>query len=627
MLVSAADISKSFGEKEIFSNVNFNIDDGKKIGLIGENGAGKTTLLKLILGLDSFDSGTLDIKKGISVGYLAQNTILESELTIYEELQQVFKKELKLLEDVKNMASDLSNPETMREYSRKQQYLESLDAYNVDVKIKTMLNKMGFEDKSFDTKVSTLSGGEKTRLSLTRLLLYSPDLLILDEPTNHLDFKTLMWLEDYLKEYKGAILIVSHDRYFLDKVVSQIFELEDKRLKCYKGNYSKYLILKEEEYQRQLKEYNAQQEEIAKLEEYISKNLVRASTSKSAKSRQKILDKMEIIEKPKRKEKRAKLSFHYDLHSFNDVLSVKDTTIEVGGNTLCEKIFLEVKRGEKIGIIGENGIGKSTFLKMLVDKVPCVKGEIEWGRNVFLSYFDQEGKNLNPENTVMEELWRRHRTMNETGIRTILGSVLLSGDDVYKKVGVISGGERAKLSFAIMSLEKGNVLILDEPTNHLDLKAKEVLEKALDEYEGTIIMVSHDRYLLDKIPSKIFEIKKSGATLYNGKFSDYILLESQNKEEINPASKKAAPSENKSSYKGKEGRKEKAKKLADFKKAEQDIAFYEEKIEEISALMEKKEVYSDYEKMAEYCLLLEEYKEKLGEASDIWLILSEEFEL
>ncbi|MBR4949165.1 MAG: ABC-F family ATP-binding cassette domain-containing protein, partial [Clostridia bacterium] len=615
MLVSACDVFKSFGEKEIFSNVNFNIDDGKKIGLIGENGAGKTTLIKLILGIDGFDGGILDVKKGISIGYLAQNTILESEFTIYEELKQVFKKELKLIEDVKNMTSDLSDPEIMREYSRKQQYLESLDAYNVDVKIKTMLNKMGFEDKSFDTKVSTLSGGEKTRLSLTRLLLSSPDLLILDEPTNHLDFRTLMWLEDYLKEYKGAVLIVSHDRYFLDKIVSQIFELEDKKLKCYKGNYSKYLVLKEEEYQRQLKEYKAQQEEIAKLEEYVAKNIVRASTSKSAKSRQKILDKMEIIEKPKRNEKRAKLSFGFDLHSFNDVLSVKDATIEIGGNTLCEGVCLEVKRGEKIGIIGENGIGKSTFLKMLCEKVPCLKGKIEWGRNVSISYFDQEGKDLNPENTVMEELWKRHRTMNETGIRTILGSVLLTGDDVYKKVGVISGGERAKLTFAILSLEKGNVLILDEPTNHLDLKAKEVLEKALDEYDGTIIMVSHDRYLLDKIPTKIFEIKKSGATLYNGKFSDYIILENQNKEEIKPQEKKTITSENKNSYKGKEGRKEKAKKLAEFKKAEQDIAFFEEKIEELSSLMEQKEVYSDYEKMAECCLLLEEYKEKLSEAT------------
>lgn len=627
MLISAKDVSKSFGEKEIFNNVNFNIDDGKKIGLIGENGAGKTTLLRLLLGYDTIDEGSLDIKKGISLGYLAQNTILESNLTIYEELKQVFKKELKLLEDVKNMADNLTDPDILKEYSRKQQYLESLDAYNIDVKIKTMLNKMGFEDKSFETKVSTLSGGEKTRLALTRLLLYSPELLILDEPTNHLDFKTLMWLEDYLKDYRGSIIIVSHDRYFLDKVVSEIFELEDKKLKCYKGNYSKYLILKEEEYQRQLKEYKYQQEEIARLEEYVSKNIVRASTSKSAKSRQKILDKMEIIEKPKKNERKAKLSFDFEIKSFNDVLNVENINIEIKNNILCENVNLEVKRGEKIGIIGENGTGKSTFLKMLVEKLPCLKGEIAWGRNVKISYFDQESKNLNPENTVIEELWKRHIGMTETQIRTVLGSVLLQGDDVYKKVSVISGGERAKLNFAILSLEGGNVLILDEPTNHLDLKAKEVLEKSLLEYNGTLIMVSHDRYLLDKIPDKIFEIKKSGAALYKGKFSDYILSQNNSGDEIKDIKEQKPEKEKKNNYKGKEGRKEKAKKLAEFKKAEEEISFCENKINEINALMEQKDVYSDYEKMTQYCNLLEEYKERLNKASDIWLSLSEEFEI
>ena len=485
---------------------------------------------------------------------------------------------------------------------------------------------MGFDDKSFETKVSTLSGGEKTRLALTRLLLYSPELLILDEPTNHLDFKTLMWLEDYLKDYKGSIIIVSHDRYFLDKVVSEIFELEDKRLICYKGNYSKYLILKEEEYQRQLKEYKYQQEEIARLEEYVSKNIVRASTSKIAKSRQKILDKMEIIEKPKRNERRARLSFDFEIKSFNDVLNVENINIEIKNNILCENVNLEVKRGEKIGIIGENGTGKSTFLKMLVEKLPCLKGQITWGRNVKISYFDQEAKNLNPENTVIEELWKRHIDMTETQIRTILGSVLLQGDDVYKKVSVISGGERAKLNFAILSLEYGNVLILDEPTNHLDLKAKEVLEKALLEYQGTLIMVSHDRYLLDKIPDKIFEIKKSGATLYKGKFSDYIL--SQNISDDKKLIKKQnTEKEKQSNYKGKEGRKEKAKKLSELKKAEEEISFCENKINEINALMEQKDVYSDYEKMTHYCNLLEEYKDRLNKASDIWLSLSEEFEM
>lgn len=626
MLISAKDISKSYGEKEIFSDVTFNIDDGKKVGFIGENGAGKTTMLKVLLGYDSIDSGTLDIKKGISIGYLAQNTIFQSSLTIYEELQQVFKKELKLLEDVKNMSHNLSDPEILKEYSRKQQYLESLDAYNIDVKIKTMLNKMGFEDKDFSMKVADLSGGEKTRLALTKLLLSSPELLILDEPTNHLDLRTLIWLEDYLKSYKGSIIVVSHDRYFLDKVVSEIFELSDKKLKCYKGNYSKYLVLKEEEYQRQLKEYKAQQEEISKLSEYVSKNMARASTSKSAKSRQKILDKMEVIEKPKRNEKRAKLNFDFELKSFNDVLIAEDVRVEIDNNILCESANLSVKRGEKIGIIGQNGAGKSTFLKMLVDKLPCKKGEIDWGRNTKLSYFDQESKNLNPENTVIDELWKRHIDMTETEIRTVLGSVLLVGDDVYKKVSVISGGERAKLNFAIMSLEGGNVLILDEPTNHLDLKAKEVLEKALLEYEGTIIMVSHDRYLLDKIPDKIFEIKKSGATLYNGKFSDYILTQNIQNEEKPEKEKKKEP-EKKSNYKGKEGRREKAKKLTEYKKAEEEISFCEEKIQEISNLMEQKEVYSDYEKMTEYCKSLEEYRERLNNASDTWLILSEELEM
>ncbi|MDO4744558.1 MAG: ABC-F family ATP-binding cassette domain-containing protein, partial [Clostridia bacterium] len=428
-------------------------------------------------------------------------------------------------------------------YANRQAYFDSRDGYNIDVKIKTILNGMGFGDKDMDTVISTLSGGEKTRLAMAKLLLEEPELLILDEPTNHLDFKTLKWLEDYLVSYSGAILAVSHDRYFLDKTVSHIYEVERGKLYSYVGNYSKYLPQKAERKQREQKEYEIQQAEIAHMQEYIDKNMARASTSASAKSRLKALEAMDILEKPDGDLKSMKLRFEHTKDPYKDVLTVKDLDIAVGEPplTICRNINLDVKRGEKIAIIGSNGIGKSSFLKIVQGLIPNHKGTFEWGKNVTLSYYEQENLNLNPDKIALDELWDRFPETPEAEIRRVLGNVLLTKDDVFKPVKVISGGERAKLAFCIIMLEKSNVLILDEPTNHLDLSSKEVLEAAMSDFGGTILFVSHDRYLLNKVPDKIVEITENGADIYSGNYDDYCeALERKAKIQAELDAKKAA---------------------------------------------------------------------------------------
>ncbi|MEG0018701.1 MAG: ABC-F family ATP-binding cassette domain-containing protein, partial [Hydrogenoanaerobacterium sp.] len=506
------------------------IEDNDRIGLVGVNGAGKSTLLNLLTGSEITDTGSIYVSSNVTIGFLRQNSGLNTQNTIWTEMQNVFSDLLDIQAELHQIEQKLAleaeaDSEKINElthrYSVLSELFEKRDGYLIDVKVKTILNGMGFAEKPYDTVINTLSGGEKTRLAMAKLLLEEPLLLILDEPTNHLDFKTLLWLEDYLSSYRGALLVVSHDRYFLDKLVTTIWEAERSKITVYKSNYTKFVQLKDEAKIRLQKEYEMQQKEIASMEDFVARNIVRATTSKMAKSRLAALERMEVIERPGGKLKLAKLNFEYDREPVKDVLEVEGLTLEVGSgeshNVLCKGINLHIMRGEKIAIIGANGIGKSTFLKAIQELCAVNTGSIEWGKNVTIGYYEQENKMLHNEKTALDELWDRYPRMTEQSIRSVLGAVLITGEDAYKKVTVLSGGERAKLSFAILMLTRANTLLLDEPTNHLDLVSKEILERALTEFTGTLIMVSHDRYMLNKIPDKIIEFTEDGIKVYNGR--------------------------------------------------------------------------------------------------------------
>lgn len=643
MLISISNLSKSFGEKQILNNVNMTIEENSRYGLIGVNGAGKSTLLNIIIGELNYDGGEFYKNPNLSIGYLKQNTGLDRESTIIAEMREVFSDIIALEDDMRVLEERIQNVQEhdsseykklMAEYSKKQSYFECQDGYNIDVKIKTILNGMGFSDKDLDTEIRTLSGGEKTRLAIAALLLEQPNLLILDEPTNHLDFTTLNWLESYLSEtYKGALFIVSHDRYFLDKTVDNIIEIQRGKAETYTGNYSKYLLLRSERRALLEKEYEAQQLEIAKMQEYIQKNIARASTSNSAKSRVKALENMEIIEKPESDIKPIKLKFETVKEPYKDVLTVEDLEISVGTDkkVLCKNINLNVQKGDKIALIGDNGIGKSSFLKTIQDIIPYQKGSITWGKNTTVSYYEQENLNLNEDNLAIDELWDRFPRIPEAKIRTTLGNVRLTKDDVYKPVKVISGGERAKLAFCIIMLEKSNVILFDEPTNHLDLPSKEVLEQAMNDFEGTLIFVSHDRYLLNKVPNKIIEMTKDGLLVFDGNFEYYNERKEwlkNNKSEIkipklDSQTRKGSVSSN-TSYRSKEQRKADTKRKLRIAELEKLITQTEDNILNIEQEMTKEEVFSNYELITEKTSDLSKNNAILEEYYSEWGMLNEE---
>lgn len=652
MVISLENISKFYNGNQILKNISLTIEDSDRIGLIGINGCGKSTLLKIITGREEPETQPepniphIALTKGTTIGFLEQNSGLDRSSTIIEEMRSVFSDLLETAERLRDLETLMAEPdahndekrfaEISAEYDRKTAYFESNDGYLINVNITKILNGMGFPAEMYDRVISTLSGGEKTRLALAKLLLENPKLLILDEPTNHLDFGTIMWLEDYLQEYKGALLIVSHDRYFLDKLTTSTCEIERGVLKRYMGNYSTFAVQKQADVARQLKEYEAQQEEIAKLQDFVDRNLVRASTSNMAKSRIKKLEAMEIIEKPVLYEKSAKIKFEYDIVPPIDLLTVKNIDISVGSGadrkTLADSVSFEVKRGEKLGIIGSNGIGKSTLLKIIQRKLPCSHGIIEWTKNVKISYFDQENAQLDMNKTVMDEVHSRYRTMSDREIRSLLGCVRLVGENVFKQVGVISGGERAKLCFAIMMLERGNVLILDEPTNHLDIDTKEVLEQALCEFDGTIIFVSHDRYLLNKLATRIIEITENSIESYNGGFDDYIAVKREKEaaeqllldREKQEKAKQAAEEKNVKAYRSKEQRAADAKKRNRVKELENEIARLEDEMSVIQQELTDPEVCADYQLMQEKCEALEDMKRLCSEYEEEWLTISEE---
>lgn len=652
MVISLENISKFYNGNQVLKNVALTIEDSDRIGLIGINGCGKSTLLKIITGREEPETqpepnvAHIALTKGATIGFLEQNSGLDRSSTIIEEMRSVFSELLETADRLRELEALMAEPDAhidekrfadiSAEYDRKTAFFEANDGYLINVNITKVLNGMGFPAETYDRVISTLSGGEKTRLALAKLLLESPKLLILDEPTNHLDFNTIMWLEDYLQDYKGALLIVSHDRYFLDKLTTSTCEIERGVLKRYKGNYSTFAVQKKADTERQLKEYEAQQEEIAKLQDFVDRNLVRASTSNMAKSRIKKLEAMEIIEKPVLYEKSAKIKFEYDITPPIDLLTVKNIDVSVGSGTerktLVDSLSFEVKRGEKLGIIGSNGIGKSTLLKIIQRILPCSHGIIEWTKNVKISYFDQENAQLDPHKTVMDEVHSRYRTMSDREIRSLLGCVRLVGENVFKQVGVISGGERAKLCFAIMMLERGNVLILDEPTNHLDIDTKEVLEQALCEFDGTIIFVSHDRYLLNKLATRIIEITENSAESFNGGFDDYITVKREKEaaeqqvidREKQEKAKQVAEEKSVKAYRSKEQRAADAKKRNRVKELESEIARLEDEMSVIQQELAAPDVCADYQLMQEKCAALEDMKRLCSDYEEEWLSLSEE---
>jgi ATP-binding cassette subfamily F protein 3 len=533
MLLQAMNISKHYGTTVILSGISIQIQERERIGLVGVNGAGKSTFLQIISGEMSYDGGEIHKSKDVRIGYLAQNSGLHSNRTIEEEMRSVYapllaaEQELRELEtmmaDPKLLADEKKYAELMNRYAARSDWFRDRGGFEMNSRIRSVLHGMGFGEFAPDTRVNTLSGGQKTRLALAKMLLEQPDLLMLDEPTNHLDIKTLEWLEDYLRGYPGAILVVSHDRYFLDSLVTAIYEIERNSSKRYTVNYTRFIELKAADFETQMKQYEKQQDEIARMEDFVQRNIVRATTTKRAQSRRKALERMERIDKPLGDLKRASFSFQIEQPTGKDVLQVDRLTIAYEGKpALLRGVSFELSRGETVALIGPNGVGKSSLLKVLMGGQPAAFGTYHWGANVRLGYYDQEQTGLNPNNTVLDEVWNAYRHLEEVRIRTVLGRFLFSGDDVSKKIASLSGGEKARVALAKLMLLNANVLILDEPTNHLDLFSKEVLEDALIDYEGTILFISHDRYFLNKMSERMLELAADGVTTYLGNYDDYV---------------------------------------------------------------------------------------------------------
>lgn len=533
ILLQASNITKSYGTRSVLSNITVQVQERERIGLVGVNGAGKSTLLQIIAGEMSYDSGEIFKGKEIRVGYLAQNSGLNTDRAIWAEMLDVFTPLLETEKELRDMEAAMADPkihenekiyeDLLHKYSLRQEWFREKGGYEMESRIRSILHGMGFGAFPPETVISTLSGGQRTRLALAKMLLQQPDVLMLDEPTNHLDIETLTWLEGYLRSYPGAILVVSHDRYFLDALVTVIYEIERHQSKRYTGNYSRFMELKAAEYESQMKMFEKQQDEIARMEDFIQKNIVRASTTKRAQSRRKALEKMDRIDKPMGDLKRASFSFEAGTKSGRDVLDANGLSVAFDGNApLFRGATFQLSRGDTAALIGPNGVGKSTLLKVLTGQLKPTSGVYYWGTNVQIGFYDQEQSGLNPMNTVLDEVWNEYPHLEEARIRTVLGNFLFSGEDVFKRVSALSGGEKARVALAKLMLQNANMLILDEPTNHLDLYSKEVLEAALMDYEGTLLFISHDRYFLNKMAERILELSADGVTGYLGNYDDYL---------------------------------------------------------------------------------------------------------
>ncbi len=636
MLISLQNVKKSYGSDLIFQNVTAKIEDHDRVGLVGANGAGKTTLLNIIAGSLEADEGEVARGTDLTIGYQRQNSGLRQGNTIREEMRRVFADVYELEAQMQAAAAEMAQaPEGPRRREAEERYhlLEdrflARDGYHVDVKINTVLTGMGFSEFSEDQTIDKLSGGEQTRLAIAKLLLEEPRLLILDEPTNHLDFKTLGWLEDYLSTYKGGLLVVSHDRYFLDRLCSRIWEMDRGELTVFPGNYTRYLALRKERDARQQKLYEAQQEERAKLEDYVARNLVRASTTKMAQSRQKMLERMEPVEAPKPRLKPPVIRLHYSSEPVKDVLRVSGLEVAVGEGEqrkiLIPQADFEVARGDKVAVIGGNGAGKTSLLKCLMHPEGC-KGRVDWGRGVRLSYYEQGSENLDLQLTVLDTMWKHYPRSYETPLRSMLGALGLTGEDAFKQVGQLSGGERARLKLAIICLADSNVLLLDEPTNHLDLATKEVLEEALSAYTGTLVMISHDRYLLDRLPNRIMELEDGVLTAYKGGYTAYLKAKAEHSvPKKEPAAEQKPDSPQKAAYRrGKEARREEAQRRKDHAETEKAIAALEQELADIQRQLALPETAADYLLLQELCAQQQEKQQQLEECMDHWLLLEEQ---
>lgn len=647
ILLQVNQVTKFFGAELILSNIKLEIQSNDRIAIVGRNGSGKSTLLKIIAGELSYDSGEIYKPKEVTLGYLDQHTGLDSDLSIWDEMLLIFEdlQEMeKRLRELEQMMADeavysdqVRYDKVLAEYDKLQTEYKNRGGYQYEAEIRSVLHGLNFADYDYDTKISTLSGGQKTRLALGKLLLSKPDILILDEPTNHLDIDTLTWLEQYLQNYRGAILIVSHDRYFLDKLVTQVYECANHTLTRYVGNYSQYLIQKAENYERQLKLYERQQEEIARMKEFIQRNIARASTTKRAQSRRKALERMELIEKPQGDEKTARFAFEIERQSGNEVLNVSNLQIGYEDEPIASNINFRVTRGEAIALLGPNGIGKSTLLKTIANHIPKLSGSIQFGTNVTIAYYDQEQADLTSNKKVIDELWDEYPSLIEKEVRSILGSFLFSGDDILKPVSALSGGERARLALAKLMLKKANFLILDEPTNHLDLPSKEILENALIDYPGTILFVSHDRYFINRVATKVLELSTDGVTEYLGDYDYYVekkqeMLEiQQEKEAREQQARDRAGGKEKSSY-------EQSKEIARLKRRYQrQIEEIQQRIEELENFVNNEEekllqpdVYLDYEQAGKISASIDEAKQEIDALLEQWaeleeLLVKEEF--
>ncbi|NCU16659.1 ABC-F family ATP-binding cassette domain-containing protein [Pallidibacillus pasinlerensis] len=644
ILLQVNQLTKYYGADLILQNIKLEIQTRDRIALVGRNGSGKSTLLKIIAGEINYDSGEIIKPKDVTIGFLDQHTGLDSDNSIWAEMMEVFHDLQKMEQQLRHLEQQMSKEEVYKNETKYSKILSEYDflqnefkdkgGYQYEADIRSVLHGLNFADYSYETKISTLSGGQKTRLALGKLLLSKPDILILDEPTNHLDIETLTWLEQYLQTYDGAILIVSHDRYFLDKVVNQVYECANKTLTRYTGNYSKYLEQKAAKFERELKMYEKQQEEVARIKEFIARNIVRASTTKRAQSRRKMLEKMELMDRPTGDDKSVSFSFQIERQSGNEVLNVSDLSIGYGSNVLSKNIQFRITRGDSIALLGPNGVGKSTLLKTIVGELPALTGSMQLGTNVTIAYYDQEQADLTSNKTVLNELWDEYPMMTEKEIRTVLGNFLFSGDDVLKPVSTLSGGEKARLSLAKLMLLNANLLILDEPTNHLDLDSKEILENALVDYPGTILFVSHDRYFINRIATKVYELSKDGITEYLGDY-DYFVekkeelhelqrLEEEEKQKAGNSST-AENIDNKSRYElEKELKRKERQRQRRIEEIQNRIEQLEELVAEKEQLFLDPDVYTDHTKVSSLNEEISEAKKEMEELLEEWAQLEDE---
>ena len=631
IILQANKIERSFAGEILFDNINLQVDERDRIALVGKNGAGKSTLLKILVGEEEPTSGEINKKKDISLSYLAQDSRFESENTIYDEMLHVFddlrrtEKQLRQMELEMGEKSGEDLDKLMSDYDRLSENFRQAGGFTYEADIRAILNGFKFDESMWQMKIAELSGGQNTRLALAKMLLEKPNLLVLDEPTNHLDIETIAWLENYLVNYSGALIIVSHDRYFLDKVATITLDLTKHSLDRYVGNYSRFVELKEQKLATEAKNYEKQQKEIAALEDFVNRNLVRASTTKRAQSRRKQLEKMERLDKPEAGKKSANMTFHSDKVSGNVVLTVENAAIGYDGEILSEPINLDLRKMNAVAIVGPNGIGKSTFIKSIVEQIPFIKGEKRFGANVEVGYYDQTQSKLTPSNTVLDELWNDFKLTPEVEIRNRLGAFLFSGDDVKKSVGMLSGGEKARLLLAKLSMENNNFLILDEPTNHLDFDNKEVLENALIDFDGTLLFVSHDRYFINRVATHVLELSENGSTLYLGDYDYYV--DKKSEMEINQTEEASTNNQAKevspvNDYQAqKESQKEVRKLMRQIENLETEIEDLESQSQAISEQMLET---NDADKLMELQTELDKISHRQEEAMLEWEELSEQ---